>query len=230
MVTLSGLKAKLISCITFPDGTEENNIAINCVLGGGKKRTTMHLLVDEDLLRSNSFIIDLIIDVDTSQQPFSSWTFARIQVIFCLKADSFDDYLNSMGEIANEATHCTLFHKLSMTSYIYEISGCHGKGPVDWAIKVGDTIIMVTEAKRDDINQGIAQNAIQLMSYNNKRKYDEAIYEEVMYGIVSTGESFSDQIFPTDETLLFVCAVFGENRSFPSETVLVIISLFANRI
>ena len=34
----------------------------------------------------------------------------------------------------------------------------HGKG----VIKIGDTIIVVTEAKREDINQGVGQNAIQL--------------------------------------------------------------------
>ncbi|GES72861.1 hypothetical protein GLOIN_2v1705536 [Rhizophagus clarus] len=45
----------------------------------------------------------------------------------------------------------------------YELSGSHGKGPVDWIIKIGDTIIVVTEAKREDINQ------------------------DVMYGIVLTG-------------------------------------------
>ncbi|RGB24605.1 hypothetical protein C1646_772826 [Rhizophagus diaphanus] len=37
----------------------------------------------------------------------------------------------------------------------YELSGSHGKGPVDWVIKIGDTIIVVTEAKSKDINQGL---------------------------------------------------------------------------
>ncbi|RIB15648.1 hypothetical protein C2G38_1562592 [Gigaspora rosea] len=39
----------------------------------------------------------------------------------------------------------------------YELSGSHGKGPVDWVIKIGDTIIVVTEAKREDINQGLVR-------------------------------------------------------------------------
>ena len=73
----------------------------------------------------------------------------------------------------------------------YELSGSHGKGPVDWVIKIGDTIIVVTEAKREDINQGVGQNAIQLQasSQRNKKKhtYNEALREYVMYGIVSTG-------------------------------------------
>ena len=73
----------------------------------------------------------------------------------------------------------------------YELSGSHGKGPVDWVIKIGDTIIVVTEAKREDINQGVGQNAIQLQasSQRNKKKrtYNEALCEDVMYGIVSTG-------------------------------------------
>ncbi|PKY51955.1 hypothetical protein RhiirA4_447639 [Rhizophagus irregularis] len=69
----------------------------------------------------------------------------------------------------------------------YELSGSHGKGPVDWVIKIGDTIIVVTEAKREDINQGVGQNAIQLQasSQRNKKKrtYNEALREDVMYGI-----------------------------------------------
>lgn len=73
----------------------------------------------------------------------------------------------------------------------YELSGSHGKGPVDWVIKVGDTIIVVTEAKREDMNQGVSQNAIQLQASSQcnkkKRTYNEALHEDVMYGIVSTG-------------------------------------------
>src|SRR5207247_7416712 len=30
----------------------------------------------------------------------------------------------------------------------YEIAGSHGKGTIDWAIKMADTIILVTEAKK----------------------------------------------------------------------------------
>jgi hypothetical protein len=37
----------------------------------------------------------------------------------------------------------------------YEISESHGKDPVDWAIKIGNIIITIT-----DLNQGIAQNVI----------------------------------------------------------------------
>ena len=73
----------------------------------------------------------------------------------------------------------------------YDLSGSHGKGPVDWVIKVGDTIIVVIEAKREDINQEVGQNAIQLQASfqcnKEKRKYKKALNEEIMYGIVSTG-------------------------------------------
>ena len=66
----------------------------------------------------------------------------------------------------------------------YELSGSHGKGSVDWVIKIGDTIIVVT-AKREDINQGVGQNAIQLQvsSQHNKKKrtYNEALREDVWY-------------------------------------------------
>jgi hypothetical protein len=74
---------------------------------------------------------------------------------------------------ANKATHCEFISRIiyDVASIFdgevkvysqYEISGSHGKGPVDWVIKVGNTIITVTKAKKEDINQGIAQNAVQL--------------------------------------------------------------------
>jgi hypothetical protein len=62
---------------------------------------------------------------------------------------------------------------------------------VDWAIKVGDTIIVVTEAKKEDLDQGMGQNVIQLQAstqHNPKKcKYDAALREDVMFGIITTG-------------------------------------------
>ncbi|PKY27443.1 hypothetical protein RhiirB3_443167 [Rhizophagus irregularis] len=50
--------------------------------------------------------------------------------------------------------------------------------------KIGDTIILVTEVKGEDINQGVGRNAIQLQA---SPPYNEALREDVMYGIVLTG-------------------------------------------
>ncbi|CAB4440230.1 unnamed protein product [Rhizophagus irregularis] len=73
----------------------------------------------------------------------------------------------------------------------YEIFESHGKRPIDLVIKVGNTIITITEAKKENINQGIVQNAVQLQTFiqrNPKRhNYDTAgLYEDVIYRIVST--------------------------------------------
>jgi hypothetical protein len=67
----------------------------------------------------------------------------------------------------------------------YELSGSHEKGSVDWVIKIGDTIIVITEAKREDINQRVGRNAIQLQAspQHNKRNAHT--------GIVSTGSTES---------------------------------------
>ena len=73
----------------------------------------------------------------------------------------------------------------------YNVSGSHGKGPVDWAIKIDETIIAITEAKREDLNQGVGQNIVQLQASSQrnpkKRTYDSALREDVMFGIVTTG-------------------------------------------
>ncbi|EXX78849.1 hypothetical protein RirG_011280 [Rhizophagus irregularis DAOM 197198w] len=73
----------------------------------------------------------------------------------------------------------------------YEIFGSHGKRPIDLVIKVKNTIITVTEAKKENINQGIVQNAVQLQIFiqrnPKKHNYDTAsLYEDVIYRIVST--------------------------------------------
>ena len=104
---------------------------------------------------------------------------------------------------ANEATCCefisviiygvaSIFDGTIKVYPQYEVSGSHGKGPIDWVIKMGDVIISVTEAKREDINQGIAQSTVQahasMQCNRKKRTYDDAdLYEGVMYCIVSTG-------------------------------------------
>ncbi|RGB38125.1 hypothetical protein C1646_756058 [Rhizophagus diaphanus] len=46
----------------------------------------------------------------------------------------------------------------------YEIVDSFGRGPVDWAVLMGDKIIVITEAKNDDIEQDISQNTVQLHS------------------------------------------------------------------
>ncbi|CAG8726780.1 12322_t:CDS:1, partial [Funneliformis mosseae] len=35
----------------------------------------------------------------------------------------------------------------------YKLSESHSKGPVDWIIKIRDILIIVIEAKKEDINQ-----------------------------------------------------------------------------
>ncbi|EXX62093.1 uncharacterized protein OCT59_013490 [Rhizophagus irregularis] len=56
----------------------------------------------------------------------------------------------------NEATRCEFISRIIYGIYgseikvypQYEISGSHDKGPVNWAIKIGNIIIIITEAKR----------------------------------------------------------------------------------
>ena len=73
------------------------------------------------------------------------------------------------------------------------ISGRFGNGPVDLAIECNNTLILITEAKKQDMDQGFAQCGMQLDAaghVNKKRKCeDPGVYKpERLYGIVSTGE------------------------------------------
>ncbi|GES87269.1 hypothetical protein GLOIN_2v1571020 [Rhizophagus clarus] len=220
MVLLESFK-KLCEYFTFPDRTENEHIVIGYVIGGaglkrkistGKMRRnsdlssqsatvesdTVEILTERKVIQFStdenltSIIwttnpkVDLEIVVNTLQQPFSSYTFPKMKAVFSLKADDYNGLSLFDGGVKDTPKEIQ-----SLSTSQYEISGSHGKGPVDWVIKVGNTIITVTEAKKEDINQGIAQNAVQLQTsiQRNPKKcsYDTAgLHEDVMYGIVST--------------------------------------------
>lgn len=74
----------------------------------------------------------------------------------------------------------------------YQVSGTHGKGPIDWVLKIGSIIICVTEAKKNNISWGIGQSVVQahasIQKNIKKRTFDDANlnYDDI-YCIVSTG-------------------------------------------
>ncbi|GBC20709.2 hypothetical protein GLOIN_2v1571020 [Rhizophagus irregularis DAOM 181602=DAOM 197198] len=80
------------------------------------------------------------------------------EVSFGLKADSYDQLpcieignLVTPEEIRNSVIEEFLrMHKASPPITSYEVSGSHGKRPIDWVIKMGDTIISVTGKENDN--------------------------------------------------------------------------------
>ncbi|PKK65838.1 hypothetical protein RhiirC2_754502 [Rhizophagus irregularis] len=99
-----------------------------------------------------------------------------MKALFGLKADDYNELPTFVGGVKdtpedirnqtsqhitsdNEATRCEFIsHIIYSVASIYggeikvypqyEISGSHDKGPVNWAIKIGNIIIIITEAKR----------------------------------------------------------------------------------
>ncbi|PKY42616.1 hypothetical protein RhiirA4_540534 [Rhizophagus irregularis] len=263
MVSLTELKKKLCEFFTFPDGTEDEHIVIGRVMGGVERRISkstsemesatvdmenvesagrniINFSKDEDLAGivwiADHRVVELNIVVDTSQQPFNSYTFSKMKALFGLQYDNCDelpkcrlfpgDLIDSfldkkileevIQEIlrkhtvsrpiradVNEATR-----REFISSIIYgvasnfrglvkiypeeQVTGTHGKGPVDWIIKIGNIIICVTEAKRNDISWGIGQSTVQAhasMQLNTKKRTftDANLDEDDMYCIISTG-------------------------------------------
>ena len=74
------------------------------------------------------------------------------------------------------------------------ITGTNGKRNVDYAIhKKGSGIVGVTEVKREDFNQGVAQNVVQMESLISRRKRGAAELGETCFrsfGIVTDAEGW----------------------------------------
>ncbi|GBB96419.1 hypothetical protein RclHR1_02750011 [Rhizophagus clarus] len=258
MVTLDSLKKRVYQYFTFPDGTEPEHLVISRVISGTSKRIskpksnssspnqkksdeavieskTIHISTDEDLasiIWTSAPKVDLEMVVDTSQQPFSWYTYSRMKTLFGLQVDDYNflptEYLVRKGDISDELLESVISEILrnhtaspTITSDIneatrrvfissiiyavvsifggevkiipeYEISGSYGKGPFDWIIKIGDIIICVTEAKKNDISHGIGQSSVQahasMQRNRKKRTYTDAdLYDEEMFCIISTG-------------------------------------------
>ncbi|GES74602.1 hypothetical protein GLOIN_2v1571020 [Rhizophagus clarus] len=141
---------------TFPDGTGDEHIVINRECGGNEKEI-IYLVDDEDLtgvIWTQGLKVDLpiVVDTCTRNSHFRSGHFPRSRRYSVLHdvVSCYDGEVKVCPE--------------------YELSGSYGKGPVDWVIKIGDTIIVVTEAKREGINQRVGQNAIQLQASSQRKK------------------------------------------------------------
>ncbi|CAG8602839.1 10257_t:CDS:2 [Ambispora leptoticha] len=72
------------------------------------------------------------------------------------------------------------------------LSGSRGYGPVVYSVNLGEIVVLVEEAKKENFEKGVAQNIVQMHSaieaLNRKRKIDETESENVpiiMYGIVT---------------------------------------------
>ncbi|CAB4477069.1 hypothetical protein RhiirA1_459075 [Rhizophagus irregularis] len=68
----------------------------------------------------------------------------------------------------------------------HELVGSYGHGPVDWTIMVNNKYILITEAKKVDVDHGVGQNIIQLQSTFQKNRKNNHDSPSVLYGIVTT--------------------------------------------
>ncbi|CAG8531254.1 14295_t:CDS:2, partial [Acaulospora colombiana] len=217
-VTLEGFKKKLREYFTFPDGTENEHIASSssqsATVENATERKIIQFSADEDLL-SIIWTVDPKVDLEIVVDTCKADSYDQLPFIEIGSSATPEEIRNSVIEdflrmhkasppitSANEATRCEFISAIIYgvasifdgTLKVYpqhEVSGSNGKGPIDWVIKMGDTIISVTEAKREDINQGVAQSTVQahasLQCNRKKRTYDDAdLYEGAMYCIVST--------------------------------------------
>jgi predicted type IV restriction endonuclease len=62
-------------------------------------------------------------------------------------------------------------------------------GKADWAIKCGGKIIMVIEAKAENLDEGVAQNKLQMLAAHQENT-DGVSEAGIMYGVVSTASKW----------------------------------------
>jgi hypothetical protein len=67
------------------------------------------------------------------------------------------------------------------------VAGDTHKGHVDMAVKLGEAIVLVVEAKKDDLNLGAAQNFLQILAARQQNIRRGVNMGDTMYGLVSTG-------------------------------------------
>ncbi|RIA81964.1 hypothetical protein C1645_744135 [Glomus cerebriforme] len=169
------VKTKEVHCTaTYRHETKDEHIIINCECGSEKE---IICLVDEDLMSviwTQGFKVDLPIIVDTSDSYIDLSRFdgelANItnyeKILEHVLKDIAMKHKTCIHIIsANKTTRCEFISSVlySVASCYdsevkvcpkYELSGSYGKEPVDWVIKIKDMIIIITETKREDINQG----------------------------------------------------------------------------
>ncbi|CAB4404657.1 unnamed protein product [Rhizophagus irregularis] len=182
MVSLEGYKKKLCEYFTFSDRTENEHIVIGHVIGGADLKRK----ISTSKMRKKLDQVDLDIVVDTSQQPFSLYTFSKMKVLFSLKTNSYD-HLPCI-EIESQKKSGIVMYKASLPiTSVNEATCCEFISVIIYGVT------SIFNAKREDINQGVEpQSTVQahasLQCNRKKRTYDDAdLYEGAMYCIVSTG-------------------------------------------
>ncbi|RIA93384.1 hypothetical protein C1645_735585 [Glomus cerebriforme] len=160
---------KEVHCITMYG--QDEHIVINHECGDNEKKIIC--LVDDEDLTLFGLTADSYIDLSRFDEELADIANYE-KILEHVLEDIAIKYKTCIHVTsANEATRCEFISsvlygvvscydsKVKVYSK-YELSESHGKGPVDWIIKIGDTIIVVTEAKRENINQNVGQIAIQL--------------------------------------------------------------------
>nr|CAG8465853.1 3409_t:CDS:2 [Entrophospora candida] len=155
--------------------------------------TTIVDLLKNRLKTDNDGVYNINLEVDTTQKPFSDWTFSLMAELFerkPIKSNSDEEkafeYLFEELKVRTKVIKLTsgssekacshiIFSFLAVASSLYNgdfeikceyrIEGTHGRGPLDFAILYLDEMIAgVSESKKSDIEKGVGQNAVQLQA------------------------------------------------------------------
>lgn len=178
---------------------------------------------------------------DIQSIPLESELEKTTQDRLIYEIDSRVDVLNLFG--ANEATKSMLVESFMVAAtklfkddlYLTSqrnLSGRRGNGPVDFSIHsrtTHDYTLGVTEVKRDDFKQGVAQNLVQLESALTLRKRKREMYDvdgneeprrkQRAYGIVtdSVEWAFIECTLHEDETVSYRMSKLKEKLNYDKD-------------
>ncbi|GET02143.1 hypothetical protein GLOIN_2v1571020 [Rhizophagus clarus] len=160
------------------------------------ERKVIQFSADEDLMSiiwTTNPKVDLEIVVDTSQQPFSSYTFPKMKAVFGLKADDYNGLLLFDGGVKDtpkEIRSLVIKHPntslapmkpLVASLFLVIFTVLHQS--LMWEIQSSQ---LPRRKKRTSIKV-LHRMQTSIQRNPKKRSYDTAgLHEDVMYGIVST--------------------------------------------
>ncbi|CAG8629236.1 41543_t:CDS:2 [Gigaspora margarita] len=206
-VTLDSIKLAILKALPFLQDTKPEDLTLR--FGKAEEKNCEKLDLEDDAtfrqyLKSCALqrFLMLKVQIDTVQKPFSDWKLSKVCELLNLvpDIDKFSTFNCDINKLDSEKAKDLMTHFCKDLRLRYK--AIHGKTEATRSEYVSPFFVTATslfdsvvEVKKEDFDQGMAQNVIQLHSSlktNQKRKHDEikSDFADKAYGIVTDGRVY----------------------------------------